>query len=37
MSDDEKGRSGTDLVLLCVAALIFGAVLFMGFELTALP
>jgi hypothetical protein len=37
MSDDEQSRSGTNLLLLCLAALIFGAVIFMGFELTALP
>ena len=37
MSDDEQGRSGANLLLLCLAALIFCAVIFMGFELTALP
>jgi hypothetical protein len=35
MSDDEHSRAGANLLLLCLAALIFGAVLFMGFELTA--
>jgi hypothetical protein len=37
MSDDERDRSAANLLLVCLAALIFGAVLFMGFELTALP
>jgi len=37
MSEDEQGHSGANLLLLCLAALIFGAVLFMGFELTGLP
>jgi len=37
MSDDEQGRSGTNLLLLCLAAVIFCAVIFMGFELTGLP
>jgi hypothetical protein len=37
MPDDEKSRSGANLLLLCLAALIFSAVLLMGFELTALP
>jgi hypothetical protein len=37
MPDDEQGRSGANLLLICLAALIFGAALFMGFELTALP
>jgi len=37
MSEDEQSRAGANLLLLCLAALIFGAVVFMGFELTALP
>jgi hypothetical protein len=37
MSDDDHGRSGANLLLLCLAALIFSAVVFMGFELTASP
>ncbi len=37
MSDDEQSGAGANLLLLCLAVLIFGAVLFMGFELTALP
>jgi hypothetical protein len=37
MADDEESRSGANLLLLCLAALIFSAVLLMGFELTALP
>jgi len=37
MSGDEHERTGANLLLLCLAALIFGAVLFMGFELTAFP
>ena len=37
MSEDEQSRAGANLLLLCLAALIFGAVVLMGFELTALP
>jgi hypothetical protein len=36
MSDEGYARSGTNLLLLCLAALIFGAILIMGFHLSAL-
>jgi hypothetical protein len=37
MSEDEQGRSGVQLFLFCLAAVIFSAVLFISFQLTASP
>jgi hypothetical protein len=37
MTDDKRSHRGADLLLVCLAVLIFSAVVFMGFQITASP